>query len=469
MLKRLCAYCACVLMVGVSSPALAHVKWFSNFSFNDKPKTLPEIIDGSFWGLMALSLVGIAVLVIVDYKSAPNRWSKRLTAWLERHKSYSSIVMRAASAAVLLLSFQSGALFVPELKNGTEALGWVQFALAVMLLFPKTVGISGLGIIALYFYGAANYGWFHMLDYAVFIGVGYYLIVNAFAEKKIRETALITLYVTLGFSLAWLGIEKLIYPQWGLYVLEQNPHLALGLNMQFFLTAAAFIEITLGYLMMICLLQRPLALVVTLVFFTTTLVFGKMEVIGHTILHAALIVFLLEGAGKVYPTPVAWHKTLWLRISFACVNFVLVTFALLWPYQKVAMTRHENMAEKVRTEAGVEILDASKAPKIQLELVVDESSGYALHIKTTRFRFAPENTGKTHVPGEGHAHIFIDNKKVGRAYGPWFYIGPQNKGEHEIKVTLNTNDHRYFLLEGKPIEAVIKFNASGNADIHNHH
>ena len=39
-----------------------------------------------------------------------------------------------------------------------------------------------------------------------------------------------------------------------------------------------------------------LALLITLVFFATTLVFGKLEVIGHTMLHAALIVFLIEGS-----------------------------------------------------------------------------------------------------------------------------------------------------------------------------
>lgn len=469
MLKKLFAYSVFGLAVICASPVWAHVKWFSNFSFDDKPKAFSEVLDVVFWGLMALSVLCIGALVVVDYKSLSFRWSTRLTSWLEDRKRYSTIVMRAASAAVLLLSFQSGALFVPELTTGSEALGWVQFTLAVLLLFPKTVLISGLGIIALYCYGIATYGWFHMLDYAVFIGVGYYLIVNTLEDIKIKGTGIITLYVTLGFSLAWLGIEKLLYPQWGLYVLEQNPQLALGLNMQFFLTAAAFIEISLGYLMMICLLQRPLAFVVTLVFFTTTLVFGKTEIIGHTILHAALIVFLLEGPGKVYPTPVAWHKTLALRITFACVNFVLVLFALLWPYQKVAMAKHQTMVEKIRTEAGVEIFDASKAPTIELQLVEDESSGYALHIKTANFRFAPENTGRTHVPGEGHAHIFIDHQKIGRAYGPWFYVGPQVKGLHEIKVTLNTNDHRLFLLDSKPVEAVIKFTVSGNKSAHSGH
>ena len=173
---------------------------------------------------------------------------------------------------------------------------------------------------------------------------------------------------------------------------------------------------------------------------------------------------------RIYKTPVALHRTLPLKIAFACVNFVLVVFALLWPYQSTAMARYLNLSEKVRTEAGVEITDTGKIPTIDLQLVEDESSGYALHIQTTNFRFAPENTGKAYVEGEGHAHIFIDNQKTGRAYSPWVYIEPLTKGSHQIKVTLNTNDHRLFLVEGKPVEAVIKFNTSGGQDgPHSHH
>ena len=96
------------------------------------------------------------------------------------------------------------------------------------------------------------------------------------------------LYATVGFSLCWVGLEKLVYPAWSLYLLEQHPQLALGFPPDFFLMGAAFVELALGYLLLIGLFGRPLALVITVVFLMTTLVFGKLEVIGHTPLHAAL-------------------------------------------------------------------------------------------------------------------------------------------------------------------------------------
>jgi len=196
----------------------------------------------------------------------------------------------------------------------------------------KLILVSISMLIALYAIGVFRFGPFHMLDYVVYAGIGYYLAVSGAGERKIRGTGLPALYATVGFSLCWVALEKMVYPQWGLYVLEQNPSLSLGLPLSFFLLAAAFVEFSLGYLLIINLLQRPLALVITLVFFTTTLVFGKVEVIGHTPIHAALVVFLLEGPGRVYRPPIALHRGLGLRTAFAAVNFALLLALLFVPY-----------------------------------------------------------------------------------------------------------------------------------------
>jgi uncharacterized membrane protein YphA (DoxX/SURF4 family) len=224
--------------------------------------------------------------------------------------------------------------------------GWLQFAVAALLLFRATTPIAGLGVLLLYVIGVIQFGAFYMLDYFLFVGVGVYLLVSDAPNVRIRGLRIPALYFTVGFSLFWVGLEKIIYPQWGLYILEQNPQLALGLDTRFFLTAAAFVELSLGYLLIIGLLERPIALAITLVFFTTTLVFGKTEVIGHTIIHAALLVFLLEGPGRVYPAPINIHRRLWLRVAFASVNFLLVLIVLIVPYSAVAQLEYEQARQE---------------------------------------------------------------------------------------------------------------------------
>ena len=449
-MKKILFFLLALISIPVNS--WAHVKWFSEFEFSDAPATLSSVLTPTFWALMALSCVVISLLTFVDNKLSQNSSIQGLTHWLDQYKVHSLTIMRAAGAAVLLLSFQSNSLFVPELKVADGYIGWVSFLGAVLLLFPRAMFITGLIMIGLYLYGIVNFGWFHMLDYVLFPGVGYYFLVSYSSNNKIKETGLISLYSTVGFSLCWVAMEKVLYPQWSLYILEQNPQLALGLNFEFFLLAAAFIEFCLGYLMIICLLQRPLAIVITLVFFSTTLVFGKLEVIGHTLIHAALIVFILEGAGSAYKPPISLHSRMRLRIPFSVVNFAILLFALLFIYQNTAMAKYEMFREKLTTEMGVDVTHHVNKPTLDVEIIPDPHTGWNLYLKTTNFTFQPERSGLEHVDGQGHAHLYINGKKVNRVYSPWYYISSLPLGENKIAVTLNTNDHKAYVVNDKPIE-----------------
>jgi uncharacterized membrane protein YphA (DoxX/SURF4 family) len=322
------------LLICVATPtvAQAHVKWFSQFSYADPPRGLREVLTPLFFGLVLLSMLVIGTLVLVDRWMQGQPWWQRVQAWLAAHKDQSTLVMRIAMGATLLLAWQADAVLAPGLPIDAAWVGWCQFALAVLLIFPQTTPAAGLGIGALYSYAVWQFGPFPMLDYAHYLGIAVYLGLSQVAALRIRGLRLPLLYVTVGFSLCWLGLEKLVYPDWGLYLLEQNPQLALGFPPMFFLTSAAFVELSLGYLLIIGLFERPLAIIITIVFLLTTLVFGKLEVIGHTPLHAALIVFLLHGPGTAYRAPITFHRRIPLRMAFGAVNFALIIALLLPAY-----------------------------------------------------------------------------------------------------------------------------------------
>ena len=345
--------CAAVAAASLPSPAFAHVKWFSDFSFADRPLTLEQAISPAFLALGLLSMAVMAALVFLDRYLAEEFWYHRINEWLSSRSDQSVMVMRIAAGAVLLLSWQADAMLVPELGIGAAWIGWYQFLLALLLLFSRTVPLAGIGLILLYGLGLLRFGAFHMLDYVLYAGAGYFLAVSNAANRRVRGSGLPALYLTVGFSLCWVALEKIIYPQWGLYILQQNPQLALGLNLRFFLLAAAFVEFSLGYLLIINLLQRPLAFTITLVFFGTTLVFGKTEVIGHTLIHAALIVFLLQGPGSVFKPPIALHERTTLRTAFASVNFALLFALLLVPYAREAMRLHRAYTPPVEEARNV--------------------------------------------------------------------------------------------------------------------
>ena len=343
---------AALFWLVAATPAMAHVKWFSRFSFADPPRGLREVVTPTFLALAVLSVVVVAALVPVDRWMEGRAWYRVANGWLAERSAQSRLVMRVGTGMVLLLAWQADLVLVPDLPIPAPWVGWFQFALAALLLFERTTALAGAGLLLLFGFGVREVGLYYMLDYLLVVGVGYYLMATAARDARMAASALPALYATVGFSLCWVALEKMVWPDWGLYVLQENPQLALGLDLSFFLLAAAFVEFCLGYLLIINLLQRPMALVITLTFFATTLVFGKTEVIGHTLIHAALIVFLLEGPGTGFRPPIALHRRLGLRTAFAAVNLVLLLAILLPLYARGAASTHRDALQHGGAEAA---------------------------------------------------------------------------------------------------------------------
>lgn len=98
-------------------------------------------------------------------------------------------------------------------------------------------------------------------------------------------------------------------------------------------------------------------------------------------------------------------------------------------------------------------LDAGAAPKLDIEVSKDPVAGYDLYVVVDGFTFAPESAGLAHVEGEGHAHVYANGVKLARLYDEWMHLDALPKGEVEISVSLNSNDHRPFAVDGMIISA----------------
>ncbi len=325
-----------VFLLTIPFTAFAHVKWFTRSS-DTRVVPFSDLNHPAFWFLLGLSVVTLALFTYADRLLENWPAYQKFNNTLESYANRATVILRVFTGASLLLSWQADSMIAPELKIHSGSVGWFQFVLALLLLFAKTTPIAGVGMIGLYFYAMKDYGFFHMLDYLVYPAIGYFFLVASFKNKQISQTRIPALYIGLGFSLCWAALEKVFFPHWGMDVLRQEPMLTMGLPPDFFLLACAFVELSLGYLLIIGLMQRPLALTITLVFLTTSSFFGKTEVIGHTILHGALLVFTVLGPGKYYPPPIEFHQRLGLRAAFVAINFVIVIGLLAATYHWMAL------------------------------------------------------------------------------------------------------------------------------------
>lgn len=121
-----------------------------------------------------------------------------------------------------------------------------------------------------------------------------------------------------------------------------------------------------------------------------------------------------------------------------------------------AQMDHAAMGHAMMHDTPLDI-PAENAPVVSMTLEADPMQGYNLHALVNNFEFSPEHASLAHVPGAGHAHVYINGEKVARLYGPWMHIDALPEGEVTIKITLNSNDHRPLAVNGEPIfvEAVL--------------
>ena len=96
--------------------------------------------------------------------------------------------------------------------------------------------------------------------------------------------------------------------------------------------------------------------------------------------------------------------------------------------------------------------DGEPAPRLTLS-VEPEGDGWRVDIDAEEFTFSDEFVDLYHIPGMGHGHVYVGGMKIGRLYEPTAYIGALPKGQHEVRVTLNTNDHRAYVVDDVPVTA----------------
>ncbi len=105
--------------------------------------------------------------------------------------------------------------------------------------------------------------------------------------------------------------------------------------------------------------------------------------------------------------------------------------------------------------ASYAVPPAEPAPTIAVSVTRD-GDGWAATVETTDFRFARDLVDGPHEPGTGHGHVYLGGLKLQRLYEPGFRVGALPPGDYELRVTLNTNDHRTYMVEGAPVTASVR-------------
>lgn len=288
-----------LLLLALSGSALAHVKWFAPYDLVCPPRPLFSVVTGTYF--MAFCGIMVAVMFITDYidvlltHRAPrlNEWIHRSTAWFEPNVY---LFMRIGVFGFLVaVSLYGNVLLTPELKTAWVWVPWLQGALALFVIHPRTAWITALGLVFLYACAIYSYGWFHLLDYPIFLGVAFYLFVMARYGQEKAVLALTVLRVFTGITLLWAGMEKFAYPDWSFELLRARPSVSFGFDPEFFMVAAGFVEFTAAFLVItVAIAARAASALLLFIFSSAIPEFGVVDAVGHAVIIVVLIALIFS-------------------------------------------------------------------------------------------------------------------------------------------------------------------------------
>jgi hypothetical protein len=281
-----------------STFAAAHVKWFCAYDVAGQPRGLENVLCPDFEHLVGLSILLLVMGCAVEgtfIGEALLRAFDRVTSILSEN---SELIMRAVCGAFFIALWTTGGiLLTPELKTTSLAIPWLQFAMALSMLWRRTLIFAAAGIFILYGLAVKDYGVFHLMDYPVFLGVAVYLGLLGLQIEVPGLRPLDILRWTAGVTLMWASIEKWAYPQWSFPLFVQHPAMAMGFDDEFFMRAAGAVEFALAFgLVWTPLVRRVAATILAGMFISAVLEFGKIDAIGHAPIVAVLLVIIGDRA-----------------------------------------------------------------------------------------------------------------------------------------------------------------------------
>jgi hypothetical protein len=277
--------CPLWLLLLAPTAALAHVKWFEEYEVAQKPVPVATTLSlPYFWVGIALVLVLFIATTLLERRApgvAATRGLDMVTRPLREHAD--NFLIAILFAFFVALFAVGGTYLTPELKTDSELLPWVQLVIGVLVIPRRTRPLAAVAIVLLWLVTMRDYDLFHLYDYlALGLGLAGYLLLSGLKDGPWHDRRFAVLRWGIALALMWSSMEKFMYPQWFLPLLEEKPFLAFGIAFGPYTTMAGVAEFTLGFgLLWTPLVRRLSAAMLFLLMFSAVYPFGRVDMIGH--------------------------------------------------------------------------------------------------------------------------------------------------------------------------------------------
>jgi uncharacterized membrane protein YphA (DoxX/SURF4 family) len=312
------------LFLGMTSPALAHVKWFLENGETEllrQPK--PEIFchpSPENVGIIAAAILAYFLAGLFSRKNKLNKWNSRLIELSTRWQGIISLLMGIFTGTLLVYCAHEYLFLVPNMPLDNEycdLLAAIEGIVGVGLilgLFTRLCAIALFGGLIASFIAFPG---LDCLDLLPMYGIVAYFLIAARGDYSLdrlikleRATGPLATFWSYrllrwltGAGLIILGLdEKLLHPQFSLHLLEHEPalnflHFA-GFPDATFVFCAGVTEVLVGLLIVSGTLPRLGIGFLAGMFAVTPFIFGVEELWGHMPYYGVVIALLLRGNGE---------------------------------------------------------------------------------------------------------------------------------------------------------------------------
>lgn len=332
----------------IATLIFAHVKWFAVFDVNAMPKPIGEVLNGQFIKFFLASVVAVCAFFWADRTAYRRALLHALDSRLKRLDDMSVLILRL-SAAIFFISLWAfyqlyGIAFyiTPELRTHSAYVPWLHLAFGICALFRRTLPAVGLGIFALFVLAVRNYGLFHLLDYMIFVGLGYFFTVASIKRGKWRQSGFVVLFAATGITLLWAAMEKFVYPEWSYTLLRSHPDMLMGLQPETFMVLSGFVEFSVAFILLgaVSVAGRVVALVFQAIFLLAIFEFGVLDAIGHLMIIAILFVLFMRGPTSAREILVLREKSVAMEMYFMMGLYFLAFVMIFIAYYGLHAVLH---------------------------------------------------------------------------------------------------------------------------------
>jgi len=245
----------------------------------------------------------------------------------------------AAFFCTSIIHFGNEPVFLtPELHTRAVWVAPLQAGIAMALMQRGSAWLGSLGIAVLYGSATAAYGWFHLLDYPVFLGAAAFVAIDSVWQGRRHDLALAVLRVSAGVTLMWAGAEKWLYPWWSYAMLDgELKDLRGALSSNYFMMSAGFVEFCAAYALVFGRTSVQVAAVVLLIpFIAAVPVFGWLDAIGHAPIIAVLGVLAVTRNRVAAPAACGSRLPAAVAHAVSCLLSAAAMLGLYWGLQGLA-------------------------------------------------------------------------------------------------------------------------------------